>query len=88
MVNKEDFYKVWGSPINALNQFYYEHYELLEAKEKIDKANEILNKDCFEYDNCPDSVINEIIELKGILEDKENNTITLNTNDMNITGSK
>ncbi len=42
MVSKEDFYKVWENPINALNQFYYEHYELLEAKEKIDKAIEKL----------------------------------------------
>lgn len=40
-------------------------------QQKIDKANEILNKSCFEYDNCPDSVINEIIELKEILGDKE-----------------
>jgi hypothetical protein len=40
--------------------------------ERMDKANEILNKGCFEYDNCPDSVINEIIELKEILGDKEN----------------
>lgn len=40
--------------------------------EKIDKANKILNKGCFEYDNCPDSLINEIIELKQILGEKEN----------------
>lgn len=43
-----------------------------DLKEKIDKANEILSKSCFEYDNCPDNVINEIIELKEILGDKEN----------------
>ena len=41
-------------------------------EEKLNKANEILNKGCFEYDNCPDSVINEIIELKEILGDDEN----------------
>lgn len=41
MVSKEDFYKAWENPINALNQFYYEHYELLETKEKIDKAIEL-----------------------------------------------
>lgn len=35
-----------------------------ELEDKIDKANKILNQSCFEYDNCPDSVINEIIELK------------------------
>ena len=50
--------------------------ELLDENEKLkdnkNKANEILNKGCFEYDNCPDSVINEIIELKEIIGDKEN----------------
>lgn len=45
--------------------------EKREYKSRIDKANEILSKSCFEYDNCPDSVINEIIELKEILGDKE-----------------
>ena len=44
---------------------------LQETEQKIDKANKILSKSCFEYDNCPDSVINEIIELKKILGDKE-----------------
>lgn len=44
----------------------------IELQQKIDKANEILSKNCFEYDNCPDSVIKEIIELKEILGEKEN----------------
>ena len=35
-----------------------------DLQQRIDKANEILSKSCFEYDNCPDNVINEIIELK------------------------
>lgn len=61
--------------LRAYKDLEYSYLNLWEEEkelvEKIDKANEILNKGCFEYDNCPDSVINEIIELKEILGDKE-----------------
>ena len=51
-----------------------------ELYDKIDKAIEYIEeKGRLKYK--PE-------ELLEILEDKENNTITLNTNDMNITGSK
>jgi len=37
MVSKEDFKKVWkdSSTENILNQFYYEHYELLRIKKEV-----------------------------------------------------
>ena len=40
--------------------------------QKIDRAIEILNLPVFEYDNCPDGCINEILKLKEILGEKEN----------------
>ena len=39
-MSKEDFNKVWrdSSRDSILNQFYYEHYDLLKCKKAIDKA--------------------------------------------------
>ena len=70
MVSKEDFYKLWENPINALNQFYYEHYELLEAKEKIDKAIEYIKENDYHYMNeyALERFRNNLLEILG---DKE-----------------
>lgn len=46
-------------------------HTIIVQNEKINKAIEILNLPIFEYDNCPDSCINEIIKLKEVLGDKE-----------------
>ena len=45
MITKQDFNKVWKdtSKEAVLNQFYYEHYELIKYKEVIDKLKEDLN---------------------------------------------
>lgn len=59
-------YCVLRETINPFKMFYKNR----ELQQRIDKANGILSKSCFEYDNCPDSVINEIIELKKILGEK------------------
>lgn len=78
-MNKEEFIEQIKKITYLPNEdFFLEYnnviYNILDQKEelqqKIDKANEILSKSCFEYDNCPDSVINEIIELKKILDEK------------------
>ena len=46
MITKQDFNKVWKdtSKEGVLNQFYYEHYELIKYKEVIDKLNFIKNR--------------------------------------------
>lgn len=43
-MNKEDFNKIWKdtSREGILNQFYYEHYELIKYQEVIDKAKDKL----------------------------------------------
>lgn len=45
MVSKEDFYKVWKdtSREDILNQFYYEHYELIKYQETVDKVNKVID---------------------------------------------
>lgn len=44
MVSRKNFNKVWkdSSRESVLNQFYYEHYELLKCKEVIDKIENLL----------------------------------------------
>lgn len=77
MVSKEDFNKVWSetSKEGILNQFYYEHYELLDLQQRIDKAIEYIDKHIRiddEYPNYMEMLIEEHDELLSILRGEDN----------------
>lgn len=78
-VTKKEFNRVWKdtSKKGILNQFYYEHYDLLDLQQRIDNINKLLIKErnyhiegSLEY-----KLIDEIIEKvnKEIIGKDENN---------------
>lgn len=87
-VSKEDFNKVFKDTTKeeVLNQFYYEHYDLINALEKIDKAIELTKIRIESCNACLSNDETSIIskhsllrleiqsckELLAILGDKEN----------------
>ena len=78
MITKEKFYWVWRNSKreNILNQFYYEHYDLLEALKRIDKAIDYIKENAsnfyLENPHYRGVALLEIEELLEILGDKEN----------------
>ena len=52
-----------------VNKIINNEWKLNNLQSKIDKANEILNRPQFEYDNIPCNYEEDIKELKDILND-------------------
>ena len=70
MVSKEDFCKVWkdSSRKSILNQFYFEHCDLLEAYQRIDKAIDYIKLVSNKYEYLDTIETKELLEILG---DKE-----------------
>ncbi len=73
-MRKEDFNKVWKdtSREGILNQFYYEHYELLKCQVVIDKAMKELDKIIYDLEEFPEEATppskEELCKIFGILK--------------------
>lgn len=63
--------------INSIHNMYIKQLQeqdktINNLQSKIDKANEILNRPQFEYNNIPCNYENDIEELKNVLKEAEN----------------